>query len=241
MPPARQAALLELPLLGDGGSSGSVRLTQSGSRFFVAVFKGTTRLDRAPVLLRSSSSTIMERFNVPRDVADQLQAKLSAISGANEPAADDSTLPAGATEQDASAKDCGEDADTGAADCPAAVHHANIPPPPPQTHSSTTIGNDECEECEDASINASPQRCLCRSCTQRSFCPCCGVSELHCARSSSIKEAQAVAARQAFLGRAERMKRHREDVCTVCPRNICHFHATCRYVRQATLDRYEIE
>jgi len=86
---------LEVPLPGDCYSDRSARLTQSGLRYFIAIFDGTTRVDQAAIKPCDSSNSIMERFKLPRAVADQFAAKLAAISGDASQASGDSSTAAG--------------------------------------------------------------------------------------------------------------------------------------------------
>ena len=63
MPPQKKFALvLETPLP-DGKS---MRLTSGGSRFFLAIYEGTTRVANAAVLATASCATLMDQFNIPR-------------------------------------------------------------------------------------------------------------------------------------------------------------------------------
>ena len=141
MPPQRAAALLEVPLAGSLNSGGfcerSARLTQSGARYFIAVFEGTMRVDQAAVKPCVSSDSIIERFKIPRVVADQFVAKLLAVSGGpNQPSADSSTtasVPSGDAEQhqtDAAAM-------PPPPPCPPPLPPPPPPPPPPSTSADT--------------------------------------------------------------------------------------------------------
>ena len=87
MPPARQAALFETDVTDDRGEFGvrSIRLTCSGSRFYVAAFDGTKRLERFPVAPTVSSDTLVEKLKsvltLPIHVADEIRARLLDGSG----------------------------------------------------------------------------------------------------------------------------------------------------------------
>ena len=119
MPPARQAALFEAEVKDDRSEFGvrSIRLTLSGTRFFVAAFDGTTRLDRFPVVPTISSDTLVEKLKavltLPIHVASELRAKLAQEAG----------LPMDPPDP---------------TDVPQAADAASMPPPPPRASADTS-------------------------------------------------------------------------------------------------------
>lgn len=239
MPPARQDALLELPLTSNGCSHGSVRLTQSGSRLFVAVYSGTTRLNRAPVLATASSDQIMERFRVPRDVADQLQAKLEALSGDdNQPAALPSERPLCRSICESPFVEPVDEPPV-AASMPAADDDGDDLSSDDLSGPSATVFTSHDAD-DGVTVHRGPQHMVGQESYPQSWfskkprrLPPPGTAYSSTSTITATHEAEL---RCAIASRVGRMRKHANDVCTVCCPNSCRFHASCRYVRQTTLD-----
>ena len=91
MPPSRKPALFEAALPAEQ----SLRLTQSGKRFFLEIFDGSTRLERAPVKPTRSRDALQEKLQqpLPQAIADEVVAKLIAAAEEQDMEVDDDPPP----------------------------------------------------------------------------------------------------------------------------------------------------
>ena len=73
-----------------------MRLTQSGQRFFIEIFEGSTRLERTPVKPTHSCDVLQAKLQqpLPQAVADNVVAKLIATAGEQDIELDDPPPPA---------------------------------------------------------------------------------------------------------------------------------------------------